>query len=51
MILDGLSDPWAETARRKPEKAAQGRLDRAKAAYARLQALKTLRPLPELPQA
>ena len=46
-----VSDPWAETARRKPEKAAHGQLDRAKAEYARLQALKTLRPLPELPQA
>jgi uncharacterized protein len=29
-------DPWAETARRKPDKAGDGRLERAKAAYRRL---------------
>jgi hypothetical protein len=41
-------DPWAETARRKPDKAADGRLERAKAAYRRLAALPTPRPLPAI---
>lgn len=34
-----VPDPWEETARRKPEKAAGDRLDRAKAAYRQLLAL------------
>lgn len=42
-------DPWDETRRRKPEKAADGRLERAKAAYASLRALSTPRSLPVLP--
>jgi hypothetical protein len=33
---EGKHEPWAETARRKPDKAAGGRLDRAKELYARL---------------
>jgi len=41
-------DPWIETARRKPEKAANGGLNRAKRAYRRLQGLRTPSPLPEL---
>ena len=42
-----VADPWAETARRKPEKAGNGRLEQAKLAYQRLRA-ETGR-LPELP--
>lgn len=36
LATKGFSDPWVETARRKPEKAADGRLDKAKALYRRL---------------
>jgi hypothetical protein len=42
-------DPWEETKRRKPGKAAQGRLERAIAAYERLRTqVRTPRPLPDL---
>lgn len=43
---EGYSDPWDETARRKPEKAENGRLDRAKALYRRLSAIQTPTPWP-----
>lgn len=42
-------NPWAETARRKPTKASQGRLAQAERAYQELRKIKTTRPLPELP--
>lgn len=42
-------NPWVETARRKPTKAAQGRLEQAEKAYRDLRRIKTARPLPELP--
>lgn len=42
------ADPWTETARRKPEKARDGRIDRAKEAYHRLLQLKTVKPLPKI---
>lgn len=42
-------DPWGQTARRKPEKAEGGRLERAKAAYQLLRSLPTPQPLPDLP--
>jgi uncharacterized protein len=45
---EGFSDPWAETARRKPEKAEGGRLERAKQLYGRLQQIPTPRPLPAI---
>ena len=45
---NGERDPWEETRRLKPEKAGNGRLDRAKLAYAKLQRLKTPKPLPEI---
>ena len=48
LALEGESDPWGETARRKPEKAS--RLDEAKALYVRLQAVPTPRSLPSIPQ-
>jgi uncharacterized protein len=43
---EGNADPWAETARRKPEKAESGRLEGAKQLYKRLQQLPTPRSLP-----
>lgn len=36
LAQEGKAEPWAETARRKPDKAANGRLDRAKELYAKL---------------
>jgi uncharacterized protein YwgA len=42
------ADAWEETARRKPEKAAEGRLELAKGAYATLMRLPTPRPLPAI---
>ncbi len=44
----GASDVWAETARRKPEKSANGRLDRARALYERIREIQTPIPLPQL---
>lgn len=41
-------DPWGETARRKPEKAGDGRLEKAKAAYRGLLAISTPTPLPAI---
>ncbi len=41
-------DPWAETERRKPQEAAEGRLERAKQAYRALLALRAPVPLPEI---
>jgi hypothetical protein len=48
LALEGEPDPWGETARRKPEKAA--RLDQAKSLYVKLQAVPTPSPLPSIPQ-
>ena len=47
-VAERCPDPWAETARRKPEKADGGRLDKAKIAYRRLLAFKTRTPLPQI---
>ena len=44
---EGYKDPWAETARRKPEKA-EGRLEKAKDAYIRLLRLETPKHLPKI---
>lgn len=44
----GGGDPWEETARRKPEKAADGRLVRARRAYQNLRKLPVPRVLPEI---
>lgn len=41
-------DPWVETARRKPEKAEGGRIDRAKTLYRKLSAIETPVPLPAI---
>jgi uncharacterized protein len=43
-----LSSPWQETERRKPEKAAHGRLESAKQLYDRLREIQTPVPLPDL---
>jgi uncharacterized protein YwgA len=45
---EGHRDPWAETARRKPEKAGDGRIDKAKELYRTLQAIKTPVRLPTM---
>jgi uncharacterized protein YwgA len=36
LAREGREDPWAETERRKPDKAADGRLERAQALYVKL---------------
>lgn len=38
LAQEGKPQPWSETARRKPDKAADGRLNRAKELYVRLRA-------------
>ena len=50
LFLAGIDarDPWSETARRKPEKAANGRLDRARALYEKIRQVRTPNPLPVL---
>jgi hypothetical protein len=48
LAQDGVSDPWKETARRKPEKAENGRLDGAKQLYQRLRQIETPEPLPNI---
>lgn len=48
LAKEGFTDPWTETARRKPDKADAGRLDKAKQLYQRLRAVQTPRPLPAL---
>jgi uncharacterized protein len=49
-VDEGLDGPkaWAETARRKPEKAQDGRLGAAQAAYRHLSRLPTPTPLPAI---
>lgn len=46
--VENYSDPWAETMRRKPDKASGGRLEKAKDAYRSLLELKTPKPLPHI---
>jgi len=46
--FEGLQDAWTETARRKPEKASQERLARAKEAYRRLLLIETPEKLPAI---
>jgi hypothetical protein len=45
---EGQGDPWAETARRKPDKAGEGRLEKSKAAYQQLRQVAAPRPLPPI---
>jgi hypothetical protein len=44
LAVEGVANPWTETARRKPEKAV--RLENAKELYAKLRAIRTPEPLP-----
>lgn len=46
--VEHFSDPWAETVRRKPEKAAEGRLEKAREAYRSLLEFHTPKPLPQI---
>lgn len=48
LAKEGHSDPWRETARRKPEKAENGRIDNARLLYRRLSAIETPVPLPPI---
>jgi uncharacterized protein len=48
LAREGFSDPWFETARRKPDKAEGDRLEKAKQLYQRLRRVQTPRPLPAL---
>ena len=48
LFKEGRADAWQETERRKPEKATNGRLDRARALYQRLSAIETPARLPQL---
>jgi len=47
-LAKDYSDPWAETARRKPEKVGDGRLERAKELYCQLANIKAPVPLPPI---
>lgn len=47
-IVEEHDDPWAETARLKPDKAENGRLDKAKTAYRALTRLEVPNPLPAI---
>jgi uncharacterized protein YwgA len=48
LAKEGYRDPWAETARRKPDKVADGRLERARALYSKLAAIETPKRLPRI---
>ena len=48
LARQGFSDPWGETARRKPEKAEDGRIDGAKQLYHKLRQIRTPQPLPAI---
>jgi len=46
--VENCPDPWKETQRRKPEKATDERLDKAKDTYQKLLSLKAPQPLPKM---
>jgi hypothetical protein len=48
LASEGVLNPWSETARRKPDKADNGRLERAKRLYEHLRQINTPIPLPKL---
>jgi hypothetical protein len=48
LSYENTPDPWGETEHRKPEKPANGRLDRAKLLYERLRGVQAPEPLPNL---
>jgi uncharacterized protein YwgA len=45
---EGYDNPWVETERRKPEKAENGRLDKARILYQKLSSIETPVPLPRI---
>ncbi|HEY5959864.1 MAG TPA: hypothetical protein VIV60_25090 [Polyangiaceae bacterium] len=45
---EGANDPWQETARRKPDKAADGRLERAKVLYLEFTKIRAPKELPKI---
>lgn len=48
LACEHFQDPWSETARRKPDKADSGRLQRARQLYERLRNIPTPRALPPI---
>lgn len=48
LSLEGSADPWLETKKRKPEKAAGGRLEKAKSLYRKLSQIETPVSLPPI---
>jgi uncharacterized protein YwgA len=48
LAKEGFNDAWNETARRKPEKASDGRLDKARDLYRRLSEIETPTRLPTI---
>lgn len=48
LAREGYEDPWAETARRKPEKVTGGRLEQAKALLAELRKIDVPTPFPDI---
>ena len=48
LAKEGYADPWKETERRKPEKAENGRLEKAQELYRRLSAIETPIRLPTI---
>lgn len=48
LAYERFQDPWGETARRKPDKAEGGRLQRARQLYQRLRSVPIPRPLPPI---
>ncbi len=48
LAYERFQDPWGETARRKPDKAEGGRLERAHQLYQRLRSVPTPRSLPPI---
>lgn len=48
LSCDGYDDPWGETARRKPEKATEQRLENARALLGNLKKIDVPNPLPDI---
>jgi uncharacterized protein YwgA len=48
LAYENFPDPWDETARRKPDKAEGGRIERARQLYSRLRDITTPHPLPAI---
>jgi uncharacterized protein len=48
LAVQGECNPWIETARRKPEKATDIRLEKAKALYRSFQQIDTPKQLPKI---